>query len=187
MRGNGRLSARAGGVGTVWGMGMFDSVHTGNRCGQTKAFACVLDDIVPGTSVSVRASTGPNFQVALLRGSGFLTVRDGVFVSWDDEHDGECVLVNNRGELFSAWERPLARDSRPPDTFDLDMAEDNMPLPDQVDQWGPHWLFGSSVEMRAGEAASVEIERAERALSSAADLPHDCSVCAALRAGSSTS
>jgi hypothetical protein len=43
------------------------------------------------------------------------------------------------------------------------------------------------VEMRAGEAASVEIERAERAMSSAADLPHDCRVCARLRASAARS
>ena len=85
-------------------MGMFDTVHTGDRCGQTKALGKSLADLVPGDAAHVvpaamteaehraelEGRIGPvadsaNVQVG--RRGSWLVIRDGVIERWDDVGD----------------------------------------------------------------------------------------------------
>lgn len=91
-------------------MGMFDTVHTGSRCGQTKASDRCLRDLVPGDPFVLRypsmeadmplvgTPAGPlsSFQVRMSEG-GFLRVQDEVLVSWDDVVDPVLPVVDDYG------------------------------------------------------------------------------------------
>lgn len=94
-------------------MGTFDSVHTGTRCGQTKALGSALRDLVPGDCVclwvndSTGARTGEQLRdfALMMIGGGFLRVRSGVVCSWEDD-PGELPTVTTRGVLTPARENP---------------------------------------------------------------------------------
>ena len=94
-------------------MGMFDEVHTGIRCGQTKALGKRGARYAPGDTVRcipaplndqefqlyLRGGIAPvadTFQVAMHEG-GYLTVRDAVLVGWDTQRDASLPLYDNVG------------------------------------------------------------------------------------------
>lgn len=95
-------------------MGMFDEVHTGVRCGQTKALGKGGGFYLPGSPAQVipapmndeqleqymRGGLAPvaaSAQIAMHEG-GFLTLRDGVLIGWDDERDPSLPLFTNLGQ-----------------------------------------------------------------------------------------
>jgi hypothetical protein len=93
---------------------MFDTVHTGTRHGQTKAFGKTLADLVPGDRVQLwpcprteaqhqaelRGKTGPapvgTFAVAMFDG-GFVLVRDGVLTDWVEQLPEGYPLFSSHG------------------------------------------------------------------------------------------
>lgn len=100
-------------------MGRFDTVHTGFRHGQTKAFgkggaAWVVGDLVacyPApisneeydawlAGADIKPHPDTSFQIATLEG-GYLTVRDGTLRGWEDTRDASLSLFSNLGQPIS--------------------------------------------------------------------------------------
>jgi len=96
-------------------MGTYDDVHTGDRCGQTKALGKFLRHPVPGSRARVfpapaneeefevwsAGDTEPvadTAQVSMPAG-GFLTITEGVLQAWTDERDERLPLHGFRGRL----------------------------------------------------------------------------------------
>jgi hypothetical protein len=143
-------------------MGMFDYVHTGTRCGQTKAFFRTLSDLAPGTRVG-----GPDGWYAMSEG-GWLVVSGGMFVAWVDDDPARTVarfdsmgrpiegaLPEDHGYEVKTREEVAARIQRPRDLF-------GNPEPVTEDDVEQEWL---------------------KELASSAGFPHSCEVCAELLSG----
>ena len=91
-------------------MGMFDEIHAGTRCGQSKAFgrrhSFVVGDVVrlvPALTLEQFeaneeevADETTDFQIAQPQG-GFLTVRESVLTGWDDYYDASLPLYGYYG------------------------------------------------------------------------------------------
>lgn len=149
---------------TVTYMGMFDRVHTGNRCGQTKAFDSTLSDLTPGCPVN-RADS----QYAMHEG-GWLIVRDGHIVSWDDEADEVLPRYNNGAN-------PLGGDGEVSDSY-------RYSTPTRAQSADRQRRLREMVG-RDGEPSDDEIDDAHRtAVRSAAGIPDRCPICAELLADS---
>ncbi|MPY36071.1 hypothetical protein FNH09_34020, partial [Streptomyces adustus] len=87
-------------------MGMFDDIHTGNRCGQTKAFGRTLAHYCTGDTVDpVDGRT--HVQIAMPDG-GWLHVRDGRIHSWQETPAPDLPPYDNFGRPLSglAWPYP---------------------------------------------------------------------------------
>jgi hypothetical protein len=96
-------------------MGTYDDVHTGDRCGQTKALGKFLRHLVPGSRAQVfpapaneeefevwlAGDTEPVADTAqvLMPAGGFLTITEGVLRSWTDERDERLPLYGFQGRL----------------------------------------------------------------------------------------
>jgi hypothetical protein len=92
---------------------MYDEIHTGTRCGQTKAFgrrhSFVLGDLVhlvPSLTAEQFeanekevADETTDFQIAAPQG-GFITVRESVLTGWDDYYDASLPLYGYYGHPF---------------------------------------------------------------------------------------
>jgi hypothetical protein len=141
-------------------MGMFDYVHTGTRCGQTKAFSRTLFELTPGTRVD-----GPDGWYAMREG-GWLVVSDGVFVGW--VHDAPAVAVarfDNRG-------RPLG--SELPEGYHYTVRTRD----EVAARMGRRRdMFGNPDPVAEGEVG----EEWMREWSQSCGFPHGCEVCAELR------
>lgn len=87
-------------VGTFSTMGMFDFVHTGQRCGQTKAFSSVLDDLTPGSAVPSRYPGLTSYGVAMREG-GWLVIRHGYLQDWVEQAPTGVPLLDNEGYLLT--------------------------------------------------------------------------------------
>src|SRR5664279_1244671 len=91
-------------------MGVYDEIHAGTRCGQTKAFgrrhSFVIGDLVhlvPSLTAAQFvaneeevADEAPDFQIAAPQG-GFITVRESVLTGWDDYYDASLPLYGYYG------------------------------------------------------------------------------------------
>lgn len=113
-------------------MGSFDEVHTGHRCGQTKALGKGMRALTPGDRVVLQPAVMTGEQ-ALEHGCstmpeqplvtdfdavmdvGYLHVRDARIGSWDDEQDLRVPLVDYHGwsvverDELEGRDRDLAR------------------------------------------------------------------------------
>lgn len=95
--------------GTISIMGMFDEVHTGDRCGQTKALGRSLSQLIPGHYVEIIASghQTPTATVAAVDGQvlmsegGYLTICDGLLLSWADDRDLSLPLFDVFGNRIA--------------------------------------------------------------------------------------
>jgi hypothetical protein len=74
-------------------MGTYDTVHTGTRCGQTKALGQGMRDLTPGSQALLRVrltddswsgTHTPDFAL-MMHGGGFLLARGGVLLSWGED------------------------------------------------------------------------------------------------------
>jgi hypothetical protein len=113
-------------------MGRYDDIHTGTRCGQTKAFGKGLGDFSIGDSVKIHQDPLPieNYdyptytdgQVAVQGvGGGWLIVRDGVWVDWVDDPVEDLPCFDDAG-------RPVAHGLRWQDWVEANLQ----PEPDCV-------------------------------------------------------
>ena len=139
-------------------MGMFDTIHTGQRCGQTKAFGCLLQDLRPGDPVN-RADS----QYAMHEG-GWLIVRSGHIEAWVDEADPDLPRYDNGAN-------PLRND--PPEGY-------RYPLPDReraaAKLQDRHRISGNDT---APTEAEIDATLAAE-LAAATGRPTGCSICAQL-------
>jgi hypothetical protein len=116
-------------------MGTYDDVHTGDRCGQTKALGKFLRHLVPGSRAQVfpaplneeefevwlAGDTEPvadTAQVSMPAG-GFLTITEGVLRAWTDERDERLPLYGFQGRL----ETPPASDASKPEELGLRVVD----------------------------------------------------------------
>jgi hypothetical protein len=88
-------------------MAAFDSVHTGQRCGQTKALGALMRTLTVGDEVG-----GRDRCIAMHEG-GYLVIRGGILIGWQDEPEDRLALVDNAGRTLDADDldsegRPLA-------------------------------------------------------------------------------
>lgn len=138
---------------------MFDYIHTGDRCGQTKAFDCHLDNLRPGDAVN-RADS----QYAMHEG-GWLIVRSGRIDGWFTEPDPDLPRYDNTanrlaGELPNGYHyKPRTRE---------DTAEVAGRLRKLADI--------------AGEPTDGEVDELLEGRNAVAQgVPHGCSICDELR------
>lgn len=176
-------------------MGMFDTIHTGRRCGQSKALGKMLRDLRPGDSVVVEAVYMPgeeygerpeitDFQVRM-DGGGFVVVRGGLIVDWVGQRDAELPAYDGYGYPLEAsnhdyegwrehWSERAAR------------LEEGIETPAEL---AANRVFGEPNLTELESAGNVDaiVERRERMAEKAREYraiadgqPHDCQVCNAL-------
>lgn len=188
-------------------MGRFDAVHTGRRCGQTKALGRRCRDLVPGDRVVLHAvdalalsSDGrlelvdqdqprpevTSFQVQMHEG-GFLQVIDGRLVDWLDAPKESLPRYSNYGhplDLADAGVHRLARSLAAADLLDAGIET---PRELALDRFlGRPTLE----ELRVAGSVEAVLERERRMVDSAVELrrlarglPGACQVCDRLQRG----
>lgn len=138
-------------------MGMYDRIHTGTRCGQTKAFSRLLDDLCPGDEIEEAAD-----GAYAMREGGWLVIVHRVLVGWEDEAVDETRRFDNRGD-------PLEGDV--PDGYRYDIPTREATAA-RISRLSSH----------SGDVLTELIDKAFAArVAAATGKPHDCDICAELR------
>jgi hypothetical protein len=188
---------------------MYDEIHTGTRCGQTKAFgrrhSFVVGDVVrlvPSLTVAQVeaneeevADATTDFQIAAPQG-GFITVRDSVLTGWDDYYDASLPLYGYYGHPLDPAH--LNPDGTLPESYLWWDAEKiafedarRAGMDGEVDRLLDQILGVPTIPGLYPRSNAVEIAERLNAVSLFDDedvrafqgLPGDCPVCAAVRAG----
>ncbi|MFF3639395.1 hypothetical protein [Streptomyces sp. NPDC002250] len=93
-------------------MGMFDEIHAGHRCGQTKAFGRTLAHYRTGDAVQpVDGRT--DVQIAVAVGGGWLQVRGGRIHSWEEDPAPDLPPYDNAGRPLPGLDWPYAPEPTP--------------------------------------------------------------------------
>lgn len=149
-------------------MGMFDTLHMGERCGQTKALGQTLRNWVAGDLVELCPETSvasgvslTSFQLVMSEG-GFVVVREGVLCSWESRPVVGLPLVGNYGELCQSM--PVPVDQVEEDLRALRHAQRLQALLPAPDQESSRWALRDAHLQRG--------------------LPGECSRCADVRSRS---
>lgn len=74
-------------------MGMFDRIHTGTRCGQTKAFSRSRDDVCSGDQIE-EATDG----IYAMHEGGWLVIVNQRLRGWEDEPVDGMRRFDNNGD-----------------------------------------------------------------------------------------
>jgi len=190
-------------------MGMYDEIHAGTRCGQSKAFgrrhSIVIGDLarlVPALSAAQAeaneeevADATTDFQIAAPQG-GFIIVRASLLTGWDDFYDASLPLYENYGHPLDP--EHVNPDGTMPESYlwwDAEKvafeAARRAGMDSEVDRLIAQ-IFGAPTPPGLGpHSDAVEIAERLNAVSLFDDedvrafqgLPGDCPVCAAVRAG----
>lgn len=190
-------------------MGTFDEVHSGVRCGQTKALGRKLGRLVAGDAAQIYPAPmndeehqawlrGESWAVAqsgqvLMPEGGYLTLADGIFIDWVDGRDPVLPLFS---ELGHPLEEPVDLAEYPYLDADLGFAleaaadGDFSRWPDPADaarEWELAVEVGLVDVALADPEWAVELRAAAREqLRWRRGEPADCPVCAAVRGGTAT-
>lgn len=177
-------------------MGNFDTIHTGERCGQTNALGKGLRDYRPGDRVVLEPVSEPGaefvdglpevteFQL-VMGGGGFVVVRDGRIVEWAAEAADDLPLYDYRGHPYEGTTdgSPRGQEHVLAHAAQLEAGVETQ------HELLVNGVFGSpnlSDLEAAGDTTTAAERREEMAKQAveirrrAADLPVDCDICEAL-------